>query len=219
MILAAGRGERMRPLTDTMPKPLLMAGNKRLIEWQIESLVRAGVQRIVINHAWQGAQFEMLLGRGHRYGCELVYSPETRALETAGGIANALPLLGDACFIVVSGDIYTHFDYTRLATHAENLSAHLILVPNPDYHLQGDMGLDAGLIVHGMPHQFTYTYANIGVFNPALFKSLDPTEPKKLFPWLYRQGALTGELFQGTWHNVGTPQQLHALHSSLSPIT
>lgn len=215
MILAAGRGERMRPLTDTTPKPLLMAGGQRLIEWQITSLVRAGVERIVINYAWLGAQFEAYLGRGTRYGCELVYSPETLALETAGGIARALPLLGSGRFIVVSGDIYTDFDYANLAEYVACPSAHLVLVSNPDYHPQGDMGLDAGHIVRKAERQ--YTYANIGVFAASLFQSLNPNVPQKLFPWLYQQGALTGELFQGTWHNVGTPQQLQALTLSLAP--
>ncbi len=217
MILAAGRGERMRPLTDATPKPLLMAGSKRLIEWQIASLVHAGVQRIVINHAWLGSQFQTALGDGARYGCTLLYSAESPALETAGGIARALPLLGDTPFIVVSGDIYTDFNYACLQTHATTDSAHLVLVTNPDYNANGDMGLENGGIAPQSEQKFTY--ANIGVFHPEIFKKLDPQQAKKLFPWLYAQsasGALTGELFHGAWHNVGTPQQLATLNHFLS---
>jgi MurNAc alpha-1-phosphate uridylyltransferase len=213
MILAAGRGERMRPLTDTTPKPLLMASGKRLIEWQIEGLVKAGVQRIMINHAWLGEQFEAALGNGKRYGCELVYSPETTALETAGGIAKALPILGDAPFVVVSGDIHTNYDYTRLPTDLGAHAAHLVLVPNPSYNPNGDMGLEHGLIAAQATNK--HTYANIGVFSPAIFKSLDPTVKHKLFPWLYAQGSISGELFVGEWHNVGTPQQLMVLDRAL----
>ncbi len=214
MILAAGRGERMRPLTDATPKPLLMAGGKRLIEWQIEGLVKAGVQRIVVNHAWLGEQFEQTLGSGTRYGCELVYSAETTALETAGGIAKALPLLGDAPFIVVSGDIYTHYDYTHLPRALGTHIAHLILVPNPSYNAVGDMGLEHGLIVQQAHHK--HTYANIGVFSAAIFKALNPTVKHNLFPWLYMQGNISGEVFTGEWHNVGTPQQLVELDAVLN---
>jgi N-acetyl-alpha-D-muramate 1-phosphate uridylyltransferase len=218
MILAAGRGERMRPLTDTTPKPLLMAGGKRLIEWQIEGLVKAGIQRIVINHAWLGEQFEQILaggmGQTTRFGCELVYSPEITALETAGGIAKALPLLGGTPFIVVSGDIHTNYDYTRLPTDLGTHAAHLVLVPNPSYNPNGDMALDQGFIAPQATNK--QTYANIGVFSPAIFKSLDPTVKHKLFPWLYVQGSISGELFAGEWHNVGTPQQLMDLDATLN---
>ncbi len=218
MILAAGRGERMRPLTDTTPKPLLMAGDKRLIEWQIEGLVKAGVQRIVINHAWLGKQFEQALGGGigqnTRFGCELLYSPETVALETAGGIAKALPMLGDAPFIVVSGDIHSSYDYRNLPTNLGSHAAYLVLVTNPTYNSNGDMGLEHGLIAPQAINK--YTYANIGVFSPNIFKSLDPTIKHKVFPWLYAQGSISGELFMGEWHNVGTPQQLAELNAVLN---
>lgn len=216
MILAAGRGERMRPLTDITPKPLLIAGGKRLIEWQIERLVIAGVQRIVVNHAWLGEQFESVLGNGSRYGCELVYSAETTALETAGGIAKALPLLGDAPFIVVSGDIYTQYDYTQLPNDLGAHAAHLVLVTNPSYNAKGDMGIENGLIAPQAASK--YTYANIGVFSPAVFKALDPRLKHKLFPWLYAQGGISGELFTGEWHNVGTPQQLATLTEVLNTV-
>lgn len=214
MILAAGRGERMRPLTDITPKPLLMAGGKRLIEWQIAALVQARVQRIVINHAWLGEQFERCLGDGGRYGCELLYSTETTALETAGGIAHALPLLGAAPVIVVSGDIYTTFDYSKLPTDLNGLAAHLVLVANPAYNPQGDMGLHSGQVIPNAPVKLTY--ANIAVLDPALFSGLDPNATLKLFPWLYQQGRISGELSTATWHNVGTPKQLAELNAGLA---
>jgi N-acetyl-alpha-D-muramate 1-phosphate uridylyltransferase len=214
MILAAGRGERMRPLTDSTPKPLLRAGGKRLIEWQILSLVKAGVNRIVINHAWLGDQFEAALSSGSRYGCALVYSPESTALETAGGIAHALPLLGDAPFIVVSGDIYSDYDYGQLPTALNGAAAHLVLVDNPSYHLAGDMGIVNGLIDPAAASK--RTYANIGVFDPQVFKSLSPMAKQKLFPWLYTQGKITGEHSRAVWHNVGTPQQLADLDAQLN---
>jgi N-acetyl-alpha-D-muramate 1-phosphate uridylyltransferase len=216
MILAAGRGERMRPLTDTTPKPLLMAGGKRLIEWQIEGLVRAGVKRIVINHAWLGEQFEATLGDGGLYGCTLLYSCESRALETAGGIARALPMLGNEPFIVVSGDIYTAFDYSTLPQLSQAVSAHLVLVANPAYHPAGDMGLVNGLIQEHSPQRFTY--ANIGVFQPSIFESLDPNAKHKLFPWLYHQGHISGEFSNAAWHNVGTPSQLAELDAHLKTV-
>jgi N-acetyl-alpha-D-muramate 1-phosphate uridylyltransferase len=216
MILAAGRGERMRPLTDTTPKPLLFVGQHRLIEWQIISLVRAGVERIVINYAWLGEQFPVALGDGARYGCQLMYSPETTALETAGGIAKALPLLvHHSCaaqpFIVVSGDIYTDYDYRRLPQDLNSHSAHLVLVDNPTYHRAGDMSLIDGQISHDSLHQNKLTYGNIGVFNPAIFLNLKH-EALKLFPWLYTQGTIQGEHYVGNWHNVGTPSQLNDLN-------
>jgi N-acetyl-alpha-D-muramate 1-phosphate uridylyltransferase len=217
MILAAGRGERMRPLTDTTPKPLLIAGNKRLIEWQIEALVKAGIKRIIINHAWLGKHFEATLGKGDQYGCELLYSPETQALETAGGIARALPLLGTQPFIVVSGDIYSEFEYSKLPTFLQGVVAHLVLVANPPYHLAGDMGLVNGLIQEHASKRLTY--ANIGVFEPSMFKRLEPNTKHKLFPWLYSQGQISGEFSNATWHNVGTPEQLADLDTHLKDVS
>jgi N-acetyl-alpha-D-muramate 1-phosphate uridylyltransferase len=214
MILAAGRGERMRPLTDATPKPLLMAGGKRLIEWQIENLVRAGVARIVINHAWLGEQFEQTLGTGARFGCELLYSPETQALETAGGIAHALPLLGHQPFIVVSGDIYTDYDYRQLPSALNGAAAHLVLVDNPTYHRAGDMAWVNGWIDPAASDKLTY--ANIGVFEPQIFQTLNPNVKQKLFPWLYAQGKLSGEHSHAVWHNVGTAQQLADLNLALN---
>ncbi|MEN9912282.1 MAG: hypothetical protein RI956_726 [Pseudomonadota bacterium] len=224
MILAAGRGERMRPLTDTTPKPLLFLGKYRLIEWQIMALVRAGINKIVINYAWLGEQFPLILGDGTRYGCQLMYSPETTALETAGGIAKALPLLIERNtstlqpFIVVSGDIYTDYDYRELPNHLGENIAHLVLVNNPSYHLAGDMRLIDGQIMsdnayQNNAYQNTLTYGNIGVFNPVVFLNLNH-QVLKLFPWLYAQGSIKGEHYLGNWHNIGTPLQLKDLNHS-----
>ncbi|HVG04365.1 MAG TPA: sugar phosphate nucleotidyltransferase, partial [Burkholderiaceae bacterium] len=173
LILAAGRGERMRPLTDAVPKPLLRAGGKRLIEWQIESLVRAGVHQIVINVAHLPDQFPAALGDGQRYGAALQYSREgdsaDDALESLGGIVRALPWLGNAPFIVTSGDIVTDFPYQSLlrpsdAQRRGDTNAHLVLVANPPFHLRGDMGLvDERIDPDATPRM---TYANIGVFSP-----------------------------------------------------
>jgi MurNAc alpha-1-phosphate uridylyltransferase len=223
MILAAGRGERLRPLTDAKPKPLLEAGGRALIEWQIERLAAAGFAEIVVNHAHLGSLIEEALGDGRRFGVRIRYSPETPALETAGGIVKALPLLGSGPFAVVSGDIHTDYDYARLeeplasiaekpATHA----AHLVLVDNPAFHPQGDMGLAGGRIAREGPK---LTYGNIAVFHPSLFRDIVPGTWLKLFPWLYRfvdEGRVTGEHYQGPWDNVGTADQLAALDRRLS---
>ncbi len=235
MILAAGRGERMRPLTDTTPKPLLFLGKHRLIEWQIMALVRAGINRIIINYAWLGEQFPLILGDGRRYGCQLNYSPETTALETAGGIAQALPLLigknipSLEPFIVVSGDIYTDYDYSQLPSHLGDNAAYLVLVNNPSYHLAGDMCLIDGQIVADCDsvypinqnnnnnknnvNQNKLTYGNIGVFNPLIFLNSNH-QALKLFPWLYAQGSIKGEHYLGNWYNIGTPVQLNDLNHS-----
>jgi N-acetyl-alpha-D-muramate 1-phosphate uridylyltransferase len=224
LILAAGRGERMRPLTDTTPKPLLAAGGRRLIEWQIEALARAGVKTIVINTAHLPDQFEPVLEDGRRYGVALAYSREGEraedALETLGGIIAALPLLGPAPFIVTSGDIVTDYPYAQLAAASERLSsgaadAHLVLVDNPSFHAGGDMGLVAGFIDPEANPRLTY--ANVGVFAPRLFAQLAPARAR-LFPWLYaaaRSGRVSGERYTGRWFNAGTPAELAQLDAEL----
>jgi len=216
----------MRPLSDATAKPLLEAGGKRLIEWQIEALVRAGFRELVINTAHLASQIESALGDGARYGARITYSHEgdtaEDALETLGGILKALPLVspdGATPFVAVSGDIVTDYDYRRLAPHAQAIAlgaadAHLVLVDNRPSHPSGDMGLAHGRIHRRPP---LLTYGNIGVFAPRLFAGEAPAK-KKLFPWLYRaveRGRVSGERYAGRWYNVGTPQELAALDALL----
>lgn len=227
MIFAAGRGERMRPLTDTRPKPLLEAGGKPLIVWQIERLAQAGFTTIVINHAWLGEQIERALGDGSRYGVRIAYSAESEALETAGGIAQALPLLeagGESCvFAAVSGDVFCEFDYSRLREPAARLAAaaqpgmHLVMVPNPPFHPRGDFSFDTTgrLLLDGSTR---YTFGNIGLYDTRMFRDLPRGARRALTPY-YREtiaaGQASGELYEGRWENVGTPAQLHMLDAAL----
>ncbi|CAE6775181.1 N-acetylmuramate alpha-1-phosphate uridylyltransferase [Paraburkholderia domus] len=227
MIFAAGRGERMRPLTDTCPKPLLEVGGKPLIVWQIERLARAGFQTIVINHAWLGQRIEAALGDGSRWGVQLRYSAEQEALETAGGIVQALPLLEDEgtseVFVAVSGDVYADFDYATLNTCAEALKAstepamHLVMVPNPAFHPNGDFGLVDGTL--SLDAQPRFTFGNIGLYDTRMFRDLPRGTRRALTPY-YREtiasGLASGELYEGLWENVGTPAQLQALDRRLN---
>lgn len=224
LIFAAGRGERMRPLSDHTPKPLLRAGGRRLIEWQIAALASAGVREIVINTAHLAAQFESALGNGRALGVRIAWSREGEqaadALETLGGIIAALPLLGEAPFIAVSGDIVCDFDYRPLAARTAGiadgaLDGHLVLVDNPPFNPRGDMGLAADRVTTAPPH---LTYANIALLSPRLFAGEAPGR-RKLFPWLFRAveaGRISGERFAGRWHNVGTPEELARLDADLS---
>ena len=225
MILAAGRGERMRPLTDRTPKPLLIAGGKPLIVWHIENLVRAGIREIVINHAHLGHQIEEALGDGRRFGAEIRYSAEESALETAGGIANALPLLGCSPFAVVNGDIYCDYDFSRLQEAAGNLSArndaaHLVLVDNPVHHPKGDFCLQADRIIpSGNQLQAQLTFSGIGLYSPALFCGIQRGSKVSLAPLLREQialGKVSGEHHRGIWVDVGTPERLAALDAYLT---
>lgn len=215
MILAAGRGERMRPLTDHTPKPLLMAGDRPLIVHHLERLAAAGITRVVINHAHLGEQIEAALGDGARFGLAIRYSPEGRALETGGGIFRALPLLGDGPFLVVNGDVWTDLDLARLRL-AEGRLAHLVLVDNPEHHPRGDFRLADGLVfAEGEPR---LTFSGIGVYSPALFEGCrDGAFP--LAPLLraaMARGLVSGEHHRGRWLDIGTPARLQALDQLLN---
>ena len=222
MILAAGRGERMRPLTDHTPKPLLVAGGKPLIVWHIERLAAAGFRELVINHAHLGEQLEAALGDGSRWGVRIAWSPEPPgALETAGGIAHALPLLGDSPFLVVNGDIWCDWDFSR-ARALGGRCAHLVMRDNPAHHAGGDFRLDetsspAQLrLADGGP---TLTYCGIGVFAPSFFAEVPRGAVMKLRPLLdaaIPRGIVTGERHTGRWVDVGTPERLDALDRELT---
>lgn len=221
MILAAGRGERMRPLTDHTPKPLLMAGGKPLIVWHIERLVAAGISDLVINHAHLGIKIEQALGDGRQFGARIRYSDEGTALETAGGIAYALHLLGDAPFAVVNGDVYCDYDFAHLPQHASRLAnsddlAHLVLVDNPEHNPKGDFGLQARRVTDSAPK---FTFSGIGLYQPELFAGIARGSKAPLAPLLREQiaqGRVSGEHHRGLWMDIGTPQRLAELDKMLT---
>jgi MurNAc alpha-1-phosphate uridylyltransferase len=223
MILAAGRGERMRPLSDAQPKPLLAVGGKSLIVWQIEALARAGYDRLVINVAHRGAQLMAALGDGGAFGVSIAWSVEPEPLETAGGIATAMPHLPVGPVAIVSGDIWTRYDYAALRDRGERMArdpatprVHLVMVPNPPYHPAGDFALADGRIQREGEERLTF--GNIGLYDSALFRELPRGVKLKLLP-LYHQwivhGLVSGERFDGPWANVGTPGDLAALDTRL----
>lgn len=215
MILAAGRGERMRPLTDSTPKALLQVGGKPLIQYHIEALVQAGMREIVVNHAWLGDRIVKALGNGHRYGARIRYSPEGwPAMGTGGGILRAMAMLGAQPFLVVNADVWTDFPFASLSAAPRGL-AYLVLVDNPPHHPKGDFTLHDGLLQSdGGPK---LTFSGIGVYRPALFAGCRP-EAFSLGPLLQqaaRAGLVTAEHYRGQWHDVGTPQRLRALDKLL----
>lgn len=220
LILAAGRGKRMRPLTDHTPKPLLEVAGKPLIVWHIENLVRAGICDLVINHAYLGFQIENALADGRQFGANIQYSPEIEALETAGGIANALPLLGREAFAVINGDIFCDYEYTQLHERAAELQAnndvaHLVLVNNPTQHPIGDFGFQQQRVTNTTPK---LTFSGIGIYQPSMFADITRGCIAPLAPLLLKQIALnkvSGEHFQGRWADVGTPQRLAELDRQL----
>ncbi|MEE9548027.1 MAG: nucleotidyltransferase family protein [Nitrosomonadaceae bacterium] len=232
MILAAGRGERMRPLTDTLPKPLLCVGNKPLIEYHIENLAHAGFVDIVINHAHLGQMIETALGDGERYGINIRYSHEPRALETAGGIVNALPLLesevrnepDEQPFLIINADIYCEIDFSTLLPILRQMNAsldgdtaHLVLVSNPEYHPYGDFFLDSGRLA--LIGKEKLTFSGIGIYKPTFFKGVEPGLVAKLAPKLCKAivaGKVSGEHYKGVWVDVGTPERLRKLDVQLS---
>jgi MurNAc alpha-1-phosphate uridylyltransferase len=210
MILCAGRGERMRPLTDTIPKPLLKVGDKPLVVWHIEKLKRCGFEDIVINIAHLGYKIPKALGDGSKWGVKITYSDEQegKALESAGGIKKALHLLGDT-FLVVNGDVFCKYDFDVDFDLKDKL-AHLILVPNPPHNKDGDFSLDAQIVTNDK----NYTFSGIGYYSYKLF---DDVEEKKipLAPILrdaIDKKLISGELFDGIWHDIGTPQRLKEIN-------
>lgn len=217
MILAAGRGERMRPLTDHTPKPLLPVGGKPLIVWHIEKLAKAGFRELVINHAHLGQQIEKALGDGHQFGVSIQYSPEVEALETAGGITNALPLLGDAPFLVVNGDVFCDYDFVQIPLLSESQLAWLVLVDNPEHNPNGDFGLAGGKIVDNA--QEKWTFSGIGVYRPELFAGVVRGSKARLAPLLRAvmpKGKVGGAHYGGLWLDIGTPERLAELDQALS---
>lgn len=232
MILAAGRGERMRPLTDALPKPLLCVGNKPLIEYHLDNLARAGFVDIVINHAHLGQMIETALGNGERYGINICYSHESIALETAGGIVKALPLLkskvgnepGEQPFLIINADIYCEIDFSTLLPILQQMkasldrdSAHLVLVSNPEHHPDGDFVLDFGRLA--LTGKEKLTFSGIGVYKPAFFRGVESGLVAKLAPMLCQEiaaGKVGGEHYKGVWADVGTPECLRILDVQLS---
>ena len=230
MILAAGRGERMRPLTDHMPKPLIPVAGKPLIQWHLEKLARAGISEVVINHAWLGGMIEQALGSGQQFGLNISYSPEPHALETAGGIATALPLLGEEPFLVLNGDIWCDWDPAQAKHIACELKlrsclAWLLMVPNPVQHPAGDFLLESNGLLHDeiarAADAVRHTFAGIGVYQPELFEHTPAHRPAKLAPLLrqaMKNNQVCGTLHQSEWIDVGTPERLAALEGKIASI-
>jgi MurNAc alpha-1-phosphate uridylyltransferase len=236
MILAAGRGERMRPLTDVLPKPLLRAGGKALIEYHLENLACAGFEEVVINHAHLGHLIEAALGNGERYGMRIRYSHEPAALETAGGIAQALPIITDRAaggaerrpFLTVNADIYCEMDFSALVPVLERMGAnpdgdlaHLVLVDNPGHHPNGDFSLNDHRVNHrvALSGENMLTFSGIGIYQPKLFRDIPPGSVAKLAPLLGQaiaSGKVGGEHYSGTWTDVGTPERLRQIDLQLS---
>ena len=226
LVLAAGRGERMRPLTDTIPKPLLQVQGKSLLAWHLEALAKAGLTQVVINHAWLGEQIEASLGSGKQFGLQIFYSREESALETAGGICKALPLLrANDYFLVINGDVFTpQFPIQGLIQRVlelrsqDQLLAHLVMVPNPPQHPHGDFYLDQTMVRDDGYTGATgakLTFSGIGVYHHTLFKGLISGQSAKLAPILRKAMAdnrVSGEKYLGSWHDVGSPERLAELN-------
>lgn len=223
MILAAGFGERLRPLTDETPKPLLHIGNKPLIQYHVERLVAAGVREIVVNTSWLGEQIESFLGDGSRFGASIAWSREMEPLETGGGIRRALPLLGNQPFVVINGDVWTDYPLQSLVERSwsEDLDAHLVLVPNPPHHVSGDFSLNVEQrVCYPLAGDQTFTFSGISVMRPetfAMFSSASERFPlRDVLAGGIRGGYVTGEVYRGTWWDVGTIERLQALNLLVS---
>lgn len=225
MILAAGRGERLRPLTDLLPKPLLQVGGKPLVQYHVEKLVAAGFRQLIINSSWLGHLLEDFLGDGSAWGCEIQWSREPEALETAGGIMQALPLLGEAPFAVVNGDIWTDYSLSRLrqVSLSEKCEAHLVMVDNPPQHPAGDFLLQAGGQLQAAaavtnPDSQALTYAGVGVYSASFFPAggVGKLPLRPLLDQAMERGVLSGEYYRGRWCDVGTAARLAELDAELA---
>lgn len=226
MILAAGRGKRMQPLTDTMPKPMLSVGGKPLIVWQIQKLAAAGITDLVINLAWLGNKIRASLGDGSQFGVNITWSDEVElGLETAGGIAKALPMLGSDPFLVINADIWTDWQPTGLAEQvatmqSRNLQAWLTLVSNPPHNPRGDFTLSSDdLLCKADPSDKTYTFSGIGLYQPKLFSGVAPNQKTPLIEVLnpaIDNGLVGAELYKGQWYDIGTPERLQHLDAQLN---
>jgi MurNAc alpha-1-phosphate uridylyltransferase len=218
MVLAAGRGERMRPITDTVPKPLVRVGGRPLIAWHLAALARAGVREVVINLSWLGEQLRAALGAGADFGLRITYSEEGPVpLETGGGIFRALPLLGPEPFLVLSGDIWTDIDLGGVQLEPE-AHAHLVLIPNPPHHPRGDFGLEGNVVVQRDSERLTY--ANVGIYRPEFFAACAAGRFPLLEPLNRAIAArlVRGEVHRGAWSDVGTPERLAQLEARLSAV-
>lgn len=222
MILAAGLGKRMRPLTDTLPKPLLSVGGKPLLIYHLDRLCERGVTDLVINTAYLGDKIEAALGDGSAWGVSITYSREQEPLETGGGLLQALPLLGDEPFLLINGDIWTDYPFERLLDLrlAEEQLGHLVLVPNPRHHRQGDFALDKGRLLHNSELDEGYTFSGISLLRPQLIGEY--SERRHAFPLrealaeAIAQNRLGGEVYSGDWWDIGTPERLRELDEQLS---
>jgi N-acetyl-alpha-D-muramate 1-phosphate uridylyltransferase len=217
MVLAAGRGERLRPYTDVLPKPLIEVGGRALIAWHLAALRRAGFTEVVVNLSWLGERLRAALGDGRDFGVTIQYSDEGPvALETGGGILNALPLLGPAPFLVVSADIFTDLDFGGLRLEPAAL-AHLVLVPNPPHHPRGDFALEGDHVLLGGAR---LTYGNVGIYRPEFFAGCTPGRFPLVEPLerAIAQGAVRGQLFGGQWSDVGTPERLAELNRRIAQV-
>ena len=216
MILAAGRGERLRPLTDDVPKPLLKVAGKSLIEHHLENLAKAGFKEIIINTAWLADKLHQQLGDGSDYGVTIQYSDEGDALETAGGIINALPLLGDKPFLVVNGDIWCDFDFSTLPELDKDIQSHLVLVNNPEHNQKGDFSLQDGLIKN--TGETMLTFSGIGIYTTIFFEKrksgVSPLAP--LIREKCEDKLVSGQLYEGAWTDVGTIERLQFLDNQLA---
>lgn len=213
MILAAGRGERLRPITDNIPKPLVKVRGKPLIQHHIEALVSVGFTDLVINHAWHGEKIEQALGDGSQFGVSIQYSAEGTALETGGGIHRALPFLGQDPFLVVNGDVFTDYPFAQLVNQPSKL-VHLVLVPNPPQHPKGDFALEGNRLIR--EGEQMHTYSGIGVYSPDFFKDCKPGK-FSIAPMLYTaidKEQITGEVYEGVWEDVGTIERLNKLNET-----